>query len=117
MTALSLKEAAKFLDIHKETLRRLAVAGVVRGSKLARWKFLKDDLEAAVRSGYPYSALRGKEDECSAKSKAVESGMYDSPTQRDAAYFKLLERKTKDSPGNLKGKSLKKTGEKRSTGQ
>ncbi|QDX25262.1 helix-turn-helix domain-containing protein [Sphingomonas suaedae] len=57
MQLLTLKEAAAFLRVHPNTMRSYAVRGVVPASKFRReWRFLDDDLVAAIRAGYPGSA-------------------------------------------------------------
>ena len=67
MNSLTLLEAAAFLKVHPEELRRRAKAGLIPGAKVGRaWVFLQDDLAAYLRSLYsrPRQALRvtlGKE--------------------------------------------------------
>lgn len=51
---LDLEEAAAFLKVSKETLRRKAARGEVRGAKPGKcWAFLEDDLVAYLQSLYP----------------------------------------------------------------
>jgi hypothetical protein len=53
MDSLDLKEAAQFLKIHPEELRRRARAGLVPGAKIGkRWVFIEDDLVYFLRSQY-----------------------------------------------------------------
>ncbi len=61
MTALSLIEAAAFLKMHPEEVRRRAKLGAIPGAKASRaWVFIDDDLAAFLRSLYaaPRQALR-----------------------------------------------------------
>ncbi|MFQ5545453.1 MAG: helix-turn-helix domain-containing protein [Acidiferrobacterales bacterium] len=58
---LDLNEAAAFLKLSPEALRRKAKAGEMPGRKVGkRWCFIKSDLVAYVRSGYapPRQAVR-----------------------------------------------------------
>ena len=67
MITLSLLEAACFLKLHPEELRRRAKYGQIPGAKVGRaWVFVQDDLAAYLRSRYsrPRQALQvtlGKE--------------------------------------------------------
>lgn len=57
---LDLREAAKFLGIHKETARYRAAIGELPGAKVGRsWRFLEDDLVTYLRSLYPNQASQG----------------------------------------------------------
>ncbi|WP_414712621.1 helix-turn-helix domain-containing protein, partial [Sphingobium sp.] len=48
---LSLKQAARLLGIHPNTLRSYIRLGIIRGAKLGRtWRFQKADLVADVRA-------------------------------------------------------------------
>jgi excisionase family DNA binding protein len=61
MRTLGLKQAAEFLKVHPEELRRRAKSGAVPGAKVGRsWVFLDEDLAAYLRSLYAPSrqALR-----------------------------------------------------------
>jgi hypothetical protein len=61
METLDLKQAASFLKLHPEEVRRRAKAGLVPGAKLGkRWVFIMEDLADYVRSLYsgPRQALR-----------------------------------------------------------
>src|SRR6185295_7462469 len=54
MRTLGLHEAAAFLRMHPEEVRRRAKAGVVPGAKAGRcWVFLEPDLADYLRSLYP----------------------------------------------------------------
>ena len=61
MITLTLLEAAAFLKVHPEELRRRAKAGLIPGAKVGRaWVFLQEDLADYLRSLYsrPRQALR-----------------------------------------------------------
>ncbi|WP_143032480.1 helix-turn-helix domain-containing protein [Nitrosomonas sp. Nm33] len=54
MKTLNLEEAALFLKLHPEEVRRRAKSGIIPGAKLGkRWAFIEDDLAAFMRSLYP----------------------------------------------------------------
>jgi excisionase family DNA binding protein len=51
---MSLKEAARYLKLSQEALRRKAKAGVIPGAKLGKsWVFYQPDLVEYLRSRYP----------------------------------------------------------------
>ena len=53
MRTLNLSEAAQFLKLHPEEVRRRAKAGIIPGAKLGkRWAFIEDDLADHIRSLY-----------------------------------------------------------------
>ena len=61
MKTLLLTEAAEFLKMHAEEVRRRAKTGKIPGAKLGkRWVFILDDLVEYIRSQYssPRQALR-----------------------------------------------------------
>ena len=61
MLTLTLLEAAKFLKMHPEELRRRAKAGIIPGAKAGRaWVFIDIDLAEWLRSLYavPRQALQ-----------------------------------------------------------
>lgn len=61
MQSLDLRQAAQFLKIHPEELRRRAKMGQIPGAKVGRaWVFLLEDLADYLRSLYsrPRQALR-----------------------------------------------------------
>ena len=106
METLGLKEAALFLHIHPEELRRRAKLGVIPGAKAGKcWVFIEDDLAAYLRSLYakPRQALRvtwGKEvTECHSENAAVRGGLI-SPHQAAAALDALLAQETKPKRKN-----------------
>jgi hypothetical protein len=77
---LGLADAAAFLRMHPEEVRRRAKAGVIPGAKAGRaWVFLEEDLAHYLRSLYPQKrqALQvtiGKEFECHLQSVGVSGG-------------------------------------------
>ena len=97
---LTLKQAAEFLQMDDETLRRKVVAGEIPGKKLGNWRFVKEDLVTYIRSGYSSPALRGEENPCSAKSKAQVSSTLDSQIQAEKDYANLLAPKIRNTPKN-----------------
>jgi hypothetical protein len=104
-TLLTLEQAARFLRMNPESLRRKAKAGEVPGAKIGRsWLFYEPDLVANLRSLYPASrALQGKEENpCSANSRAVRIGTFASRRQMDAAYAELLGLPIESSPKSTK---------------
>ena len=59
MRTLTLIEAAKFLKMHPEEVRRRTKAGAIPGAKLGkRWVFISDDLAEFIRSLYTDHAKR-----------------------------------------------------------
>ena len=99
MRTLSLIEAANFLKMHAEEVRRRAKAGLIPGAKAGKcWVFIDDDLAEYLRSLYaePRQALRvtwRKElTECHSENAAVRGGLI-SPHQAAAALDALLAQK------------------------
>ena len=106
MHTMGLKEAAEFLRVHPEELRRRAKIGHVPGAKVGRaWVFLAEDLAQYLRSLYVQrrQALQvttlAKEDVCHFASVAV-SGGSTSSVQVDNEYADLLELPTSASRKN-----------------
>ncbi|KIF82234.1 helix-turn-helix domain-containing protein [Noviherbaspirillum autotrophicum] len=100
MRTLDLREAADFLKLHHEEVRRRARAGIIPGAKLGkRWGFIEDDLAAYMRSLYaqPRQALQvgHKENYLCHSSNAVKRGGLISPHQAASALDALLKLKTK----------------------
>ena len=101
MITLTLREAAGFLKIHSEELRRRAKGGVIPGAKVGRaWVFLQDDLADYLRSLYswPRQALRvtlRKEVETCHFADAVQSGGSTFALQAESEYANLLGLKAK----------------------
>ncbi|MDP2804310.1 MAG: helix-turn-helix domain-containing protein [Gallionellaceae bacterium] len=80
METLNLEQAAQFLKLHPEELRRRAKAGLVPAAKIGKcWVFIELDLADYVRSFYssPRQALRvtsGKEIKICHSKNAVTRG-------------------------------------------
>lgn len=50
---LTLKEAAKFLKMHWQTVRTKTIAGEIPGAKLSKqWVFIEEDLVSHIRAQY-----------------------------------------------------------------
>ena len=101
MKTFGLTDAANFLRMHAEELRRRAKLGTIPGAKVGRaWVFLEDDLAGYVRSLYsePRQALRvtlRKEvTQCHSTNAAVCGGLI-SPHQAASALDALLAQKTR----------------------
>jgi hypothetical protein len=96
MDTLDLREAAAFLRMHPEELRRRAKRGLIPGAKVGRaWIFLREDLVAYVRSLYsqPRQALRvtlRKEVETCHFASETESGGSTFALQAENEYADLL---------------------------
>ncbi len=53
MNTFNLAEAAAFLKVHPQTLRRMTLEGVIDGSKVGKaWVFIEEDLVKYIRSLY-----------------------------------------------------------------
>jgi hypothetical protein len=94
MRTLNLKEAAAFLNMHPETLKEKARAGIIPGAKIGRrWVFIEIDLLDYIRSQYRRQALQGDHTEkliChSSNAKTRLFGGSNSPTT-EAEYSKVL---------------------------
>lgn len=97
-----LTEAATFLRMNSEILRRKAFSGEIPGTKSGKgWVFLNIDLVAYLRSKYPpnkqdLQSAEGKEKEVQWDSKKeVVSGTSTLSSQTDEEYEKALGLKTK----------------------
>ena len=102
MSSLTLVEAARFLNIHPETLRGKAKAGEIPGAKIGRsWVFIESDLESHIRSQYAvdWRAIQGNEPKevqkwpCIVEQKAALGGST-SLSPVDKEYERLLGQKT-----------------------
>jgi len=106
MKTLSLVEAAAFLRLHPEELRRRAKLGKAPGAKIGKcWVFLDVDLAEYVRSFYasPRQALRvtpRKEVIACHSTNADRCGGFDSPHRQESALDALLKQPTKRSRKN-----------------
>jgi excisionase family DNA binding protein len=99
MRTLDLHEAAAFLKLHPQTLRRLAPQGSLPAAKPGRrWCFVEEDLVRYVRSFYaagrqvPQGALA--EETLWHCSNAATSGGSGSPTHGAERYADLLKLET-----------------------
>src|SRR5262245_484025 len=105
MNTFGLKQAAAYLRIHPEELRRRAKAGSVPGAKVGRaWVFLEEDLAGYLRSlyGLRRQALQvtpDKEEVCHFASVAGSGGSTSLPNG-GSEYADLLELPTRTSRKN-----------------
>ncbi|MGC8467931.1 MAG: helix-turn-helix domain-containing protein, partial [Acidithiobacillus sp.] len=97
---LGLEEAADFLKVSKETLRRKAARGEVRGAKPGKcWAFLEDDLVAYLQSLYPENQVMHKpEDSCSTKEEKLGGSIL--PLRKGSELDDLLAHPAKLKPRN-----------------
>src|SRR3972149_8653122 len=103
MQTLSLIEAAQFLKMHPEEVRRRARMGLVPGAKAGkRWVFIEDDLVSYLRSFYAASrqALVGDRSEPCQSTNAEVRGGFASPRQAASLLDALLRQKTSKPRGN-----------------
>jgi hypothetical protein len=104
MKTLDLKEAAAFLKMHPEEVRRRARLGQLPGAKVGkRWVFLEDDLVAYVRASCPSSrqALQvtsPKEQQTCHLSSAEIRGRSPSPRHQESALDALLKQAVRRKP-------------------
>ncbi|MCZ6653125.1 MAG: helix-turn-helix domain-containing protein, partial [Planctomycetota bacterium] len=91
---LTLEEAARFLKLSPEALRRKAKAGVIPGAKVGKcWCFYKPDLVDYLRSRYarPRQASQSGKEVASCHSIDVTaSGWSDSRPPGESEYSALL---------------------------
>ena len=105
MRTMALVEAARFLKVHPEELRRRTKAGQIPGAKVGRaWVFLDEDLASFLRSLYvdQRQALQvtlRKEPICH-YADAAESGGSTSLLQLEHEYVERLGLLTKPSRKN-----------------
>jgi hypothetical protein len=106
MNTLTLKQAADFLKMHPEEVRRRTKLGQLPGAKIGKsYVFLEDDLVTYVRGRYasPRQALQvtsDKEQQSCHSSNAVTRGGSTSPRQQVSALDALLEQAVKQKPRN-----------------
>ncbi|MFY0083443.1 helix-turn-helix domain-containing protein [Acinetobacter baumannii] len=106
MHTLSLDQAATFLRMHPEELRRRAKLGLIPGAKPGKsWVFLEDDLADYLRSLYakPRQALQvtsSKELKQCHLSNATTYGGLTSPHRAVSELDALLQRKIKSKHKN-----------------
>ena len=100
MKTLNLSEAAQFLKLHPEEVRRRAKAGIIPGAKLGkRWTFIEVDLADHIRSLYACTrqALQVGHKEknlCHSLNVAKRGGLV-SPHQAASVLDALLQQKIK----------------------
>lgn len=105
MKTLNLDEAAQFLKLHPEEVRRRAKAGIIPGAKLGkRWVFIEEDLAAYMRSLYalPRQALQvgyGEKQLCHSANVVRRGGLV-SPHQAASELDALLQLKIKPKHRN-----------------
>jgi hypothetical protein len=100
METLDLEQAASFLKLHPEELRRRAKAGTVPAAKVGkRWVFVQSDLADYLRTFYAdyWQALQvgHKEIQLCHSANAVRRGGLTSPHQAASALDALLQQKTR----------------------
>jgi hypothetical protein len=96
MRTLGLSEAAEFLKMHPEEVRRRARAGFLPGAKAGkRWVFIEDDLAGYLRSFYAPSrqALVGDRSNLCLSTNAEACGGYASPHRAASLLDALLKQK------------------------
>ncbi|MGH7945582.1 MAG: helix-turn-helix domain-containing protein [Opitutaceae bacterium] len=108
MRTLDLQEAAHFLRMHPEEVRRRARSGLVPGAKTGkRWIFLEDDLVGYVRALYAplrqalRVTLRKEVADCHS-TNAEKRGGFASPHRAASELDALLVRTTKRKPESSK---------------
>jgi excisionase family DNA binding protein len=106
MKTLDLEEASKFLKMHPQTVRRMAVAGELPAAKPGKcWAFIEDDLANWLRSRYvqPRQVPEGKEETPwrSIRGKGPLSGGPGSSSKNEK-YVSLLGLKTGGRPESTK---------------
>lgn len=105
MKTLNLEEAAQFLKMHPEEVRRRAKAGIIPGAKVGKcWVFVEDDLVTYLRSLYatPRQALQvghGEKQLCHSANVVRRGGLV-SPHQAASELDALLQLKTKPKHRN-----------------
>ena len=105
MQTLSLLEAATFLRMHPEELRRRAKLGHIPGAKPGKsWVFLQDDLAVYLRSLYANKRQALQVTSLESKkchlSNAMKSGGLTSPHQTVSELDALLRQKIKSKRKN-----------------
>ncbi|WP_416186776.1 helix-turn-helix domain-containing protein [Glaciimonas sp. CA11.2] len=100
MDTLNLIEAAHFLRMHAEELRRRTKLGQIPGAKVGKcWVYIRQDLAEYVRSLYPQprQALQvtQKKDELCRSINAVVRGGSASPHLQESELDALLKQKSK----------------------
>lgn len=116
MRTLDLRQAADFLKMHPESLRRRAVAKEIPCAKPSKaWVFIDTDLADWIRGQYAdrARAVEPGETTCSTKEAVAVIGGSDSPRQTAARYADLLGPKVARMRKSTKPSSSLKSGDKR----
>lgn len=97
MTTLDIYEAADFLKMHWQTLRKKVKSGEIPAAKLSKsWVFIEADLVKLIQSKYssscsPRSQVQQTgEIPCCTNDKNRDSGGVSSPHQTESEYNDLL---------------------------
>ena len=104
METLSIDEAADFLRMNPEVLRRKAKKNKVPGRKVGKcWVFVKQHLVDYIGEEYykpceKHEIDTTKEDEKCQSINVVKLGGFNSPRQTESAYSNLLGLKTNKKP-------------------
>ena len=111
---MSLKEAARYLKLSQEALRRKAKAGVIPGAKLGKsWVFYQPDLVDYLRSRYPHprqASQSGKETALCHSIDVKPSGGSASRPLAESEYADLLGLREKMKPRSTTTASKRKSG-------
>jgi len=98
MGTLNLKQGAKFLHMHWQTLREKTKAGDIPGAKIGKqWVFIQEDLVSHIRSQYASTRSRSQVQHigdtlCYTNDQTQISTGVDSPRQMEQEYKNLLKR-------------------------
>jgi excisionase family DNA binding protein len=96
VSLLNLKEAASYLRVHRETLRKWVVAGKVPCARLGnRYRFVQDDLDKWVRNQYTDTSTQSEKfAKWSINVGTVPIGGLGSRPQAGSLYDALVRRQT-----------------------
>jgi hypothetical protein len=103
VNTLDLKQAATFLRMHPEEVRRRARMGLLPGAKAGkRWVFIEDDLVSYLRSHYASQrqALVGDRSTSCQSTNAEVCGGFASPQRAASLLDALLKQRTSKPRGN-----------------
>lgn len=101
MKTLDLLEAAEFLKMHPQTLRRRAAAREIPSAKPGKhWVFIDSDLAEWLRS--QYNTERKQVKQCSTNVQIVQSGGADSHRPAGSKYADLLALQSKKTQRNTR---------------